>query len=119
MESLRSACPIASTLDVLGDRWSLIIVRDLLTGKRLFSEFLGSPEGISTNILANRLKRMEVAGLVAKRPYQRHPTRYAYELTARGNDLLPVLQEICIWANGVWPNTWKPPASFMAGARTS
>ena len=114
MRTLRSPCPIATTLDILGDRWSLVIARDLLTGKRTFSEFLASPEGISTNILADRLKRLESAGLVAKEPYQSKPKRHAYRLTEDGEGLLPVLQEICRWANKVWPETWTPPAEFMA-----
>jgi len=110
----RSSCPIASTLDILGDRWSLVIVRDLLTGKRLFGDFLDSPEGISTNILADRLKRLTAAGLVARAAYQTRPRRYAYSLTEDGEALLPVLQEICIWGNKTLPGTWMPPAAFMA-----
>jgi len=110
----RSSCPIASTLDILGDRWSLVIVRDLLTGKRLFGDFLDSPEGISTNILADRLKRLTAAGLIARAAYQTRPRRYAYSLTEDGEALLPVLQEICIWGNKTLPGTWMPPAAFMA-----
>ena len=109
----RSGCPIAATLDLLGDRWSLVIVRDLLTGKRRFGEFLASPEGIPTNILAARLKRLEAAGLIARRPYQTRPPRHEYRLTSDGEALLPVLQEICRWANRHLPDTWVPPESFM------
>ncbi len=113
MERRRSLCPIATTLDVLGDRWSLVVARDLLNGKRTFSDFLGSPEGISTNILADRLKRLEAAGLVIRTPYHERPQRYAYRLTDDGEALLPVLQEICRWANKVWPETWIAPKEFM------
>ncbi|MEM7222852.1 MAG: helix-turn-helix domain-containing protein [Pseudomonadota bacterium] len=109
----RSGCPIAATLELVGDRWSLVIVRDLLTGKRRFGEFLASPEGIPTNILAARLKRLEAAGLIEKRPYQSRPPRHDYVLTAEGEALLPVLQEMCRWANRHLPETWTPPDSFM------
>ena len=109
----RSGCPIASTLDLVGDRWSLVIVRDLINGKRRYNEFLASPERIPTNILANRLKRMEAFGLVRKRPYQERPRRNEYLLTRKGSDLLTVLQAICRWGNAHIPDTWIPPASFM------
>jgi DNA-binding HxlR family transcriptional regulator len=109
----RSLCPIATTLDLVGDKWSLIIIRDMMVGKSKYGEFLESPEGITTNILANRLRRMEETGLIEKTPYQAHPPRYAYGLTERGKSLLPVLQEICRWANAQMPGTWTPPESFM------
>lgn len=109
----RSGCPIAATLDLVGDKWSLVVVRDMFTGKSRFGEFLESPEGITTNILADRLKRMERAGLVAKQPYQERPVRHAYALTPRGETLLPVLQAMCRWANTEMPETWVPPDSFM------
>jgi DNA-binding HxlR family transcriptional regulator len=109
----RSACPIATTLDLMGDKWTLILIRDMLTGKSRYGEFLGSPEGIPTNILANRLKRMEAIGLIAKHPYQSRPPRFAYRLTAMGRGLLPLLHEICIWANANFQNTWTPPREFM------
>ena len=109
----RSGCPIATTLDLVGDRWSLVIVRDMLTGKRRYGEFLASPEGITTNILADRLKRMEEAGLIARTPYQRRPVRHNYGLTEMGETLRPVLQEMCLWGNRHFRHTWTPPASFM------
>ncbi len=110
---LRSRCPIASTLDLLGDRWSLILIRDMLTGKTRFGEFLASPEHIPTNILSSRLRDLEEAGLVEKRPYQARPERFDYALTQQGQALLPVLQEVCRWANAHIEGTWRPPASFM------
>ncbi|MGO1118361.1 winged helix-turn-helix transcriptional regulator [Rhodovibrionaceae bacterium A322] len=109
----RSGCPIATTLDLFGDRWTLLILRDLLTGKRRFKEFLESPEGIPTNILSSRLKRMEQDGLLTKVQYQNRPPRYEYQLTARGQSIKPVLQSICRWANQEFPQTWTPPDSFM------
>jgi len=111
--SERSGCPIATTLDVVGDKWSLVIIRDMATGKKRFGEFLSSPEGIPTNILTSRLKRMDETGLIEKTPYQTNPPRFDYVLTGRGRRLLPVLQEMCRWANGEAPDTWVPPESFM------
>jgi DNA-binding HxlR family transcriptional regulator len=112
--AFRSGCPIASTLDLVGDRWSLVIVRDMLTGKAKFGDFLASPERVPTNILTARLKRMEHAGLVEKKAYQSNPARYEYRLTGKGTALLPVLQDMCRWANAYLPGTWTPPERFMA-----
>ena len=109
----RSPCPIATTLDTLGDRWSLVIVRDMMLGKKRFAEFLDSPEAITTSVLSDRLAGLEAAGLVERRPYQKRPPRYEYLLTEKGQALLPVLQEICRWANKTVPGTWTPPDSFM------
>jgi DNA-binding HxlR family transcriptional regulator len=109
----RSRCPIAVTLDVLGDRWSLVVVRDMLVGKSRFGEFLASPEGIPTNILAGRLRRLETQGIVARRAYETRPMRYDYTLTAKGRGLLPVLQAMARWASGHVPGTWTPSEEFM------
>lgn len=109
----RSPCPIATTLDMVGDRWSLVLVRDMLTGKSKYSEFLQSPERITTNILADRLSRMEEMGLVSRTLYQERPKRYAYALTEKGRALIPVLQAISRWANRYEEGTWVPPESFM------
>lgn len=104
----RSPCPVTNMLDILGDKWTLLVVRDLMFGKRTFGEFLESPEGIPTNILAERLKRLERAGLVSKTPYQQRPVRYAYALTEKGSDLRPVLRAIARWGNKHIPGTWVP-----------
>ena len=109
----RSGCPIATALDSLGDRWTLLILRDMLNGKGRFSEFLESPEKITTSVLTDRLGKMEEAGLVTRTPYQLRPKRFHYALTEKGTALLPVLQEICRWANRFMPETWVPPKSFM------
>ncbi len=113
----RSACPIATTLDMVGDRWSLVILRDMFTGKTRFSDFLDSPERITTNVLTDRLVQLEAAGLIERTAYQQRPARYEYRLTGMGRGLLPVLQEICRWANRHVPGTWTPPASFMEPPR--
>jgi len=111
----RSGCPIATTLDVAGDRWTLVIVRDLINGKRRFSEFMESPERIATNVLTDRLERLERDGLVTRRAYQQKPQRFEYRLTEKGRDLHPVLQAMCRWANLHVPGTWVPPEHFMEG----
>lgn len=109
----RSGCPIAHTLDIVGDRWSLLILRDMFNGKKIFSEFMNSPEKITTSVLTTRLNQLEAGGLVSKELYQSNPKRYRYILTERGDGLLPVLQEICRWGNKFFPDTWIPPESFM------
>jgi DNA-binding HxlR family transcriptional regulator len=112
--SPRSGCPIATTLDMVGDRWTLVIIRDLLTGKSTFGEFLASPERIATNVLADRLDLLERYGLAGRAAYQDHPPRYRYHLTAKGRAMLPLLQDMCRWANRFIPGTWTPPPAFMA-----
>jgi len=109
----RSDCPIATTLALVGDRWTLVIVRDMINGKKRFAEFLDSPERITTSVLTDRLNRMEQNGLVKKSAYQTNPVRFEYELTDRGIALHPMLQEMCHWANEFEPQTWTPPESFM------
>lgn len=112
-QKFRSSCPITTTLDIVGDKWTLVILRDMVNGKSKFIEFLDSPEQITTNILTDRLSKMVSSGLAKKSIYNPRPKRYQYELTPRGRDLLPVVQEMCKWANKHLPDTWVPPASFM------
>ncbi|PCI88208.1 MAG: transcriptional regulator [Hyphomicrobiales bacterium] len=102
----RSECPIASSLDIFGDRWTLIILRDMLVGKSKFGEFLASAENIATNVLSKRLELIEGAGLADRVVYQQRPTRYEYKLTDKGKALLPILQEMCKWGNQYMPETW-------------
>jgi DNA-binding HxlR family transcriptional regulator len=101
----RSACAIACTLDVVGDRWSLLVVRDLLHGKRTYGEILRSPEGIPTNMLADRLKRLEEAGIIESAAYQERPVRFAYALTTKGRELGEVLGAIVRWGRKHIPGT--------------
>ncbi len=84
------------------------MVRDLFRGKHRFSEFMDAEEGIKTNILTDRLKRLEQAGLVNKVPYQDNPPRYEYELTKTGKDLWPLLKEMIKWSNRNISGTYKP-----------
>jgi len=101
----RSPCPVACSLDLLGDKWTLLVVRDLLLGKKTYTEFQNSPEGIPTNILAERLKRLQAAGIIDKSEYQQRPVRYAYRLTEKGRDLQPVLLAMIDWGNKHIPGT--------------
>jgi DNA-binding HxlR family transcriptional regulator len=114
LKKLRSGCPIATSLDVFGDRWTLVIIRDLATGKKRFGDFLKSPERIPTNVLTDRLLRLEEFGLIRKRIYQERPTRFEYDLTQKGAELLPLLQAICRWANTHIPGTWRTPERFLS-----
>lgn len=101
----RSPCPIASALDVVGDKWSLLVVRDMLRGKQTFNELLGSPERIPTNLLAERLDRLERAGLINRSAYQQRPVRYAYVLTDKGRALGEVLKAYVQWGKRYIPGT--------------
>ena len=102
----RSACGVASSLELLGDKWTLLVVRDLLMGKQTYGDFQKSPEGIPTNILAERLRRLQQAGIVEKTQYQQRPVRYTYHLTEKGRDLGPVLRSMTVWANKHIPGTY-------------
>ena len=102
---VRSACAIANSLDIVGDKWSLLVVRDLLHGKRTYGELVNSPERIPTNILADRLKRLENAGIISSTPYQQRPMRYAYTLTPKGSALGEVLLAFVRWGKQHIPGT--------------
>jgi DNA-binding HxlR family transcriptional regulator len=108
-QPIRSNCPIACTLDLIGDRWTLLIIRDMMFfDKKRFDEFLDSAEGISTNILSSRLKSLEASGLVEKKPYSNHPRRMNYHLTERGESLRPVLKMMAKWGLKHLPDTEIP-----------
>jgi DNA-binding HxlR family transcriptional regulator len=109
MKFARSECPITNVLDLLGDKWTLLVIRDLVLGKRRYQDFLSSPERIATNILADRLKRLAAAGLVTRRTYQRNPARYEYLLTQKGRGLEPVLEAIIVWGQKLYPGTKRFP----------
>jgi len=97
LAAMRSPCPIANTLDIVGDKWTLLVIRDLFAGKSTYGEFQSSPEGIPTNILADRLKRLAGHGIIQKSPYQQNPVRYAYQLTNTGRSLGPLLEQLVKW----------------------
>jgi DNA-binding HxlR family transcriptional regulator len=94
----RSCCPVSIALEVFGDRWSLLIVRDLMVrGFRSFKDFLRSGEGIASNILADRLQRLECAGIIVSEPEESDARRVNYRLTEKGVDLAPVMLDLLIW----------------------
>jgi DNA-binding HxlR family transcriptional regulator len=94
----RSGCPVSISLEIFGDRWSLLIIRDLMVrGFRTFREFRQSSEGIATNILADRLRRLKASGIVSAEAGQRDRRRVNYRLTEKGIDLAPVLLDLLIW----------------------
>lgn len=94
----RSDCPISSSLDIFGDRWSLLIVRDLMLYKtRTYGDFTKSAEKIATNILANRLQTLEDNEIVTKLPYPDNKVKGLYQLSQKGVDLIPALIEIALW----------------------
>jgi DNA-binding HxlR family transcriptional regulator len=110
----RSSCPAACALDIAGDKWTLLVVRDLLRGRNTYGALADSPEGIPTNILADRLRRMEEAGLIAAVPYQRRPVRYAYSLKEKGQGLSEVLTAVARWGHRHIPGTKVMP-EFLKG----
>jgi len=112
----RSSCPAACALDIAGDRWTLLIVRDLLRGRTTYGALAASDEGIPTNILAGRLRRMQETGLIVARPYQERPLRHEYALTDKGRGLADVLTALARWGKRYVRGTRIPP-EFRAPRR--
>lgn len=111
-------CPVFFAVSRLGDRWSLLIVRDLMFfGKRHYKEFLDSGEGISTNILADRLAQLERDGIISRRPDPEHGSRVLYGLTEKGLALMPVLLALVDWSATYDDETAAPPG-FIEALRT-
>lgn len=95
-----SSSPLAAALELVGDRWTLLIIEALLTGPRRWNELTNSVEGIAPNILSNRLKHLERRGLVHSRPYSHRPVRVSYELTSPGRELAGALRLLAQWGAG-------------------
>src|SRR6202166_1897813 len=122
----RSGCPLNASIEMLGDRWSLLIIRDMMVrGFRTYKEFLESHEKIATNILADRLRKLESNGIIAVEPDPSDGRKSIYSLTAKGIDLAPVLTEMVLWA-AAHENTGNQPLvrqmradkeKFLAGVR--
>ncbi len=93
----RSACPVAHSLDIFGDRWTLLVIRDLFFGRSRFKEFAASPEGIPTNILTERLERLLARGIIEQIPAEDGTKRLAYRLTKKGKALGPILKAMRDW----------------------
>ena len=106
---IRTHCPVSFSLDHFGDKWTLLIVRDiLLKGKRGFKEFLRSEEKIASNILTNRLRRLEASGIIYRRGDGQNKLKVNYFLTPRGLDLAPIILEIVRWSAKYDPDTETP-----------
>lgn len=108
IHTLRSDCPIAAVLDILGDKWTLLIVRDILLNRRhRYNEFVAMNEQIPESILADRLKRLVAYAILDKREYQNNPPRYEYHLTEKGQELEPILRDMIRWGLKHVPGTGK------------
>ena len=92
-------CPVAKSLEIFGERWTLLVIRDLLSGPRRFQDLVDSLEGIAPNVLSERLKVLEEHGIVAREFYSEHPPRAAYALTPRGQDLGKVIGALAVWGS--------------------
>ena len=98
MDKKRSDCPISCSLDVIGDKWTLLIIRDvMLRGKLSYSEFLNSEERIATNILVNRLTILEEQEILVRKVAPANKSKYIYSLTQKGADLMPIIIELMDW----------------------
>lgn len=112
-DTCRSNCPINFVAETFGDKWTLLVIRDLMFhGKRHYGEFLSSDEGISTNILADRLQRLEETGVISKTADPENERRPVYQLTQKGKDLLPVMLEITAWS-GRYDSSTNAPTSLL------
>lgn len=103
----RSLCPLANTLDILGDKWTLLIIRDLFSGKHHFKDFMSSPEKISTNILSNRLTRLLKYELIELYASPEVAGKNAYQLSLKGQSLYPLLESVSNWGLANIPGTRK------------
>ena len=99
----QAGCPVARTLNVVGDRWTILILRDLSWGWRKFSALQASLKGISANLLSDRLKKLEASGMIEQVAYNAHPPRFEYRLTAKGKAFVPVLV-----AMRTYGEEWEP-----------
>lgn len=117
MEFQNYGCPIRFAAGVLGDRWSLMIIRDLMfKNRKYYGEFLSAGEGISTNILANRLTKLETENVINKSLDPEHGKRYIYTLTDKGRALLPVLLSMLEWAS-VYDDATEMPRQYVKKLR--
>jgi DNA-binding HxlR family transcriptional regulator len=108
-----SGCPISFALGIFGDRWTLLVLRDLiLKGRRRYGELLAAEEGIATNILTDRLRRLEDKGLIVREADERDRRQYVYRPTRTAVELIPMLVEIVVWGARSDPDT-RVPASFI------
>ena len=114
----RSDCPISNVLEHLGDRWSLLVIRDIaFFGKRTYNELLESAEGIATNILSSRLRNLEASNIIEKQPDPSDRRRHIFSLTESGKDLLPILIEMILWSAKHYSDTLNIPTDLVQKAK--
>lgn len=101
------SCNIAQTLNILGDRWTLLVVHEILAGQTTFNEIKKSLDGISANLLSDRLKSLEVNGLISSSLYSEHPPRYQYKLTKSGEALEDIFNAFILWGRQHLPESYK------------
>ena len=106
----QNSCPVARTLNVVGDRWTMLLLRDLSWGRRKFSALEASLRGISANLLSDRLKKLEQSGMVEQVAYSAHPPRFEYKLTAKGRAFVPVLVAMQLYGEEWEPKPVRPLA---------
>ncbi|PCJ17106.1 MAG: transcriptional regulator [Candidatus Cloacimonadota bacterium] len=105
----RSNCPLSITLDIIGDKWSLLIIRDMIfMKKKYYGDFLNSSEKIATNILSNRLKSLESHSFITKTKDSNNRSKFIYQLSKKGVDLFPILLEMILWGDKYNDNSSLP-----------
>ena len=100
-------CPVEMTLQLIGDKWKVLIIRDLLTGTKRFNELMRSVNGITQKVLTSHLRAMEQAGLITRKIYPQVPPKVEYSLTEKGKSMMPILSELCLWGNQNVPDGWE------------
>ena len=116
MLDVRSHCPTNFAVEHIGDKWSLLIIRDLMfKGKRHYNEFLVAEEGVSTSVLGSRLRGLQEAGLITRGADTVKKSRVRYSLTQKGIDLLPMMVEMIVWS-GMYDSQTAAPKSFLDAA---
>ncbi len=108
-----SACPVARGLSVIGDRWTMLVVRDCFLGVRRFDQ-MQERLGITRHVLADRLRKLETDGVLRREAYQERPLRHEYRLTDKGKALYPVLVTLIDWANGHVPSVGEPSVTLVS-----
>ncbi|MDJ1467258.1 winged helix-turn-helix transcriptional regulator [Xanthocytophaga flava] len=105
----RSTCPVSTSLDVLGDKWTLLILRDMVfADKSTYGQFLQSAEKIATNVLADRLAVLESHGILTKVVASDKKSKFTYSLTEKGIDTIPIIVELILWGTKHWPTVLNP-----------
>ncbi|HJT50629.1 MAG TPA: helix-turn-helix domain-containing protein [Nitrosospira sp.] len=116
----RSSCPVSCALDILGDKWTLLVIRDIMIKrKQYFRDFLASPERIASNILSDRLRKLEECNIVLRQRDPVNARRVVYSLTEKGLDLSPAIQELLRWGAKYDPESNREPCSMPHSHKTS